>query len=126
MRQFGLGLYIFVAVSIANLSAFAQGQSSPPTADQQDQVPVDTQMTLDAAPPVQKPVIRSIIYLTCRKTNMKGTAFLLSGGVVVTAAHIICGCDAGDLEGRTTLGQPVEFSRLARDEDRDLAALRPK
>jgi S1-C subfamily serine protease len=126
MKGSGLGLRVLVPVLIVTLPAFTQEQSAPPNAEQRGEVPVDTQMTLDAAPPLQKPVIRSIIYLRCQKTNMKGTGFVVSEGVVVTAAHVTCGCDAGDLEGRTTLGQPVEFSRLARDEDRDLAALRPK
>jgi S1-C subfamily serine protease len=126
MKKFGLWFPVLLAVVSMSVPGFAQAQSEPPNAQQSIQVPVDTQMTLDAAPPLQKRVIHSIIYLMCKKTNMKGTAFVVSGGIVVTAAHVVCGCDAADLEARTTLSQRVEFSRLVRDDDRDLAALRPK
>jgi S1-C subfamily serine protease len=126
MRKLELRFWIFVAVLTLSVSALAQEQRYQPKPQENGQVPIDTQMTLDAAPPIQKPVIRSIIYLECKKANRKGTAFIVSGGIVVTAAHVVCGCGAADLTAQTALGQPVEFSVLVRDEDRDLAALRPK
>jgi hypothetical protein len=58
---------------------------------------IDTQMTLDAAAPIQRSAIRSVIYLKCRKNNKKGTAFLTSNGTVVTAAHVVCGAEEPQL-----------------------------
>jgi S1-C subfamily serine protease len=110
------GRFFFVVFALTIQGA---GQEQTP------KIPVDTQLTLDATPPIQKAAIQSVLYLECKKTNMKGTAFVISGGMVVTAAHVICGCSVGDLGARTTLGQPVSFSKLIRDEDVDLAVLRP-
>jgi len=54
-------------------------------------------MTLDAATPPK--AYNSLHYLfEGKKTNVRGTAFVVSTGVVLTAAHVVCGCDAGDLQ----------------------------
>jgi S1-C subfamily serine protease len=117
MIKLGFVVRVFLAVFAITLQAAAQEEAP--------KIPVDTQLTLEAAPLIQQPVIHSVLYLKCKKTDMKGTAFVVSGGTVVTAAHVICGCDVADLEARTTLDRPVVFSKLIRDEDRDLAVLRP-
>jgi len=117
MTKLGFVAKVFLAVLAITIQLAAQEQAP--------KIPVDTQLTLDAAPQIQKPAIQSVLYLQCKKTNMKGTAFVISGGMVVTAAHVICGCDAADLDAKTTLNQPVKFSKLIRDEDVDLAVLRP-
>ena len=117
-------LCLLATVLVAGPGVLAQG---PTTAKPQEsaQAPVDTQLTLDAAVPIQRPLIRSVLYLRCLKNGTKGTGFLLISGVVVTAAHVICGCGAADVDATTTLSESVHFSALARDEDRDLAALVP-
>jgi S1-C subfamily serine protease len=57
---------------------------------------------------------------------MKGTGFLISGGKIVTAAHVVAGCEAADVKGTTPLNQAVKFSRpIVRDESVDLAVLIP-
>src|SRR6266403_4447624 len=117
MTKFGFAAKVFLAVLAITIQLAAQEQAP--------KIPVDTQLTLDAAPQIQKTAIQSVLYLQCKKTNMKGTAFVISGGMVVTAAHVICGCDLADLEAITPLGQLVSFSKLIRDEDVDLAVLRP-
>jgi S1-C subfamily serine protease len=126
MHKVPLRLCILVTLFAAGPALFAQGPTGRPIPQTNVQVPVDTQLTLDAAATVQKASIRSVLYLQCAKKGAKGTAFLLSSGVVVTAAHVVCGCGAADVDGRTTLSQPIQFSAVARDEDRDIAALVPK
>ena len=115
MTKLGLVGWSFLAAAVA----------FPLKAQESNKVPVDTQLTLDASPPTQRPAIRSVVYIQCRKANSKGTAFVISSGLVVTAAHVLCGCDVADIDARTTADQPVTFSKLVRDEDRDLAVLRP-
>ena len=85
---FAAGIFLTVLAIAPQMAA----QEEPP------KIPVDTQLTLDAASPIQRPAIQSVLYIQCKKTNMKGTAFAVSGGYVVTAAHVVCGCDVGDLE----------------------------
>jgi S1-C subfamily serine protease len=103
------------------------GASIPAAAQQTASVPVDTQMTLDAAPTVQKTLVPEVRYLKCPKTSMKGTGFLLSTGVVITAAHVVCGCEAADVVGTIpTTDREESFSSIVRDNDLDIAALIPK
>ena len=117
MTKLSYAMVVCLAAFIFSLRADAQQQS--PT------VPVDTQLTLDAAPLVQKPAIQSVLSLGCKKKDSRGTAFLISGGLVVTAAHVVCGCKATEVEATTPLGRPVSFTNMIRDEDVDLAVLRP-
>jgi S1-C subfamily serine protease len=112
----------FLLFLIACPLTFAQESNGSPLATPD---PVDTQLTIQSSPAVQQQIVRSVLYLKCGKTNMKGTAFLLSTGVIVSAAHIACGCGDRDIMGTTTSGQSVTFSTVVRDEDRDLMAMVP-
>jgi hypothetical protein len=111
-------------VFLITAPTFGQTPAKAPDA-QGEHIPVDTQWTLDAAGTVQRNAIRSVMLLECPKTAKKGTAFLISGGTAVTAAHVVAGCEAADLKGTTPLNQSVQFSGLIRDEHIDLAALVP-
>jgi S1-C subfamily serine protease len=125
MSKIAIALWILGAFLTACGSAFAQEQTKLPERES-ERVPVDTQWTLDAAGTVQRNAIRSVLLLECTKTARKGTGFLISGGKVITAAHVVAGCEAEDLKGTTPLKQSVQFSRpVMRDEHRDLAALLP-
>jgi S1-C subfamily serine protease len=126
MQRVPLRLCILVTLFTVSPALFAQEPSGRPIPEKNAKVPVDTQLTLDAAAPVQKASIRSVLYLRCAKKGVKGTAFLLSSGVVVTAAHVVCGCTAADVDATSTLSEPIHFSALVRDEDRDIAALLPQ
>jgi len=96
-----------------------------PALGQDKNIPISTQLTLNAAAPVQRPAINSVVLVHCKTTQMKGTGFALSDGTIITAAHVLCGCNSNDVEAWTTSGTHVTFNKLARDEDRDIAALRP-
>jgi len=115
----------FAAFLTMWVSGFNQGQTKQ-SSPQSEGVPVDTQWTLDAAGGVQRNAIQSVLLLVCTKTNMKGTGFLISGGKIVTAAHVVTGCEARDVRGTTPLNHAVEFSvPIVRDERLDLAVLIP-
>jgi S1-C subfamily serine protease len=113
---------VLAAVVTLFLAAFLQPTRAQ---DQSPKVPVSTQLTLDASAPIQRSAINSVMLVYCKKTSMKGTGFALSSGEVVTAAHVLCGCGLGDITAYDTLGQAVTFTKLAHDDDRDIAALRP-
>ena len=63
-----------------------------------DTIPTAVQWTLDAAGPTQRSAIKSVFLLYCPKTQMKGTGFLLSDGLVVTNNHVVEGCNAGEVK----------------------------
>jgi S1-C subfamily serine protease len=88
-------------------------------------IPTATQWMLDAAGATQRNSIRSVFLLVCPVTQKKGTSFLLATGTVVTNAHVVKGCTEHDLVAYTPLGEKLSFSKLVRDEQRDLALLRP-
>lgn len=125
MPKTAIALWTLGAFLILGVPACAQGQAKP-AKPQVEGVPVDTQWTLDAAGIVQRNAIRSVLLLVCPRTAMKGTGFLIAGGKVITAAHVVDGCNAADLEGTTPLNAAIQFSRIIRDEHRDLAVLVPK
>jgi hypothetical protein len=50
-------------------------------------MPVSTQWSLDAASPVQRNAINSVLWMYCPASQMKGTSFLLKTGLVVTNNH---------------------------------------
>src|SRR5260370_21813531 len=88
-------------------------------------VPVATQWLLDAAGPTQRSAIKSVLLLICQPDGAKGTGFLLKNGLVITAAHVVGTCSAAQVVGLTSMGRSVQFSRLAKDLGKDLAALKP-
>jgi S1-C subfamily serine protease len=112
--------------TVAATLAISLGISLFPALEQEQapKIPVSTQLTLDASAPVQRPAINSVLLMHCKKTQMKGTGFALSDGSVVTAAHVLCGCKVEDIVARTTQDRIITFSKLVRDEDRDIAAMR--
>ncbi len=125
MLKAAIAMWTAGALLTVGVLAFAQEQTKPADS-RSEQVPVDTQWTLDAAGSVQRNAIRSVLPLECMKTARKGTGFIISGGKVITAAHVVAGCEAEDLKGTTPLKKAVQFSRpLIRDEHRDLAVLFP-
>jgi S1-C subfamily serine protease len=119
----------FLACAFALASSLAaQKPTTGQTAldpDSASPVPVATQWTLQSLPPAQKMTVRSVLLIECRKAGRKATAFLLKSGIVVTNFHVVDGCEAKDLWARSPMGQTVSFAKMATDNERDLALLRP-
>jgi S1-C subfamily serine protease len=90
-----------------------------------DTIPTAVQWTLDAAGPTQRAAIKSVVLLYCPKTQMKGTGFLLSVGLIVTNNHVVEGCTAGEMRANPFGAQEFGFSKMATDRDVDLAILNP-
>jgi hypothetical protein len=88
-------------------------------------VPIATVWTLDALDAPQKTTVKSVLLIECRKAGHKGTAFLLKTGTVVTAFHVVDGCEKTDLSARSPMGQTISFGAMESDKTRDLAILRP-
>ena len=111
----------FLATSLP-LAAFVSPSSAQSL---EENFPVSTKWTLDAAGPTQRTAIKSVLMLLCQKADSKGTGFILRGGTVVTAAHVVAGCMASDVIGTSAAGKEVRFTKVIPDPKRDLALLRP-
>jgi Trypsin-like peptidase domain len=117
-------ILIAVAVMIQYFSPFAIGQGRETTPKQS--VPTSTQVLLDGVKSAaSKGVIKSVLMIQCPKDNGKGTGFVISGGdIVTTNSHVVGSCGAEDLVGISAVSnEPVKFSGMVRDSDRDLALL---
>jgi S1-C subfamily serine protease len=114
----GIALVVVAGVGVA----FGQVESPD---NKKNPVPVSTQWVLDAAGPAQRAAIRSVYLLVCPKTGKKGSAFLLSGGTMVTDNHVVDGCGSGDLWAISPMAERISFSKVITDPSRDLALLRP-
>jgi hypothetical protein len=88
--------------------------------------PVATQWLYDAVAPGAKGTIDSVVRIWCKKTNAVGSGFVLDSGYVITNHHVVEGCEAADLEVVTSLATQVPMGNLWFDENRDLAAVKPK
>jgi S1-C subfamily serine protease len=89
-------------------------------------IPVATQWLYDAVAPGAKGTIDSVVRIRCKKTNAVGSGFILDSGYVITNHHVVDRCEAADLEVVTSLAILVPMADLWFDENRDLAALKPK
>lgn len=104
-----------VLVFCASLAAFAQ-------------VPVATQTLLDGVKSSgSRAVVKSVLRIECPRDSTKGTGFVVSGiRAVVTNSHVVGRCAVGDLVAVSSVAdEPVKFSSMVRDENRDLALLCP-
>jgi len=102
---------------------------APPTCCQQETkaetMPASTHWLLDASTVAQRHAIMSVYLLICPRANVKGTAFLLSNGIMVSNWHVVSGCSAEELIASSSSGREVKFAKMITDADRDLALLRP-
>lgn len=117
MRAFSLNCLLAVLLGLSTTSAIAQAVP--------DNASVASQPILDAAGPKQRIAINAVYLISCAKSNMAGTGFLASNGLIVTNHHVIKGCQAGDLLVISSSDKHITVSQLVSDEDRDLALLKP-
>lgn len=89
-------------------------------------VPASTQVLLKGVRSAEsKAVIKSVLMITCPKDNHKGTGFvLMGGGIITTNSHVVGSCQADELVGSSAVSpDPVKFTKMAQDTNRDLALL---
>jgi hypothetical protein len=108
-------------------SLFSRGlnaQAAPP-----ETVPtsVDARLVLDAAGPEQRKSLGNIYLIACPLGGRYeiGTGFATDIGVVVTNAHVTATCDETNLFGLDSASQKITFSKVIKDQKRDLALLVP-
>jgi S1-C subfamily serine protease len=108
-------------IAILALATAVFGQGIPPA-----QIPtsVNSSLVLDAAGPEQRRALTAIYLIVCPNVSA-GTGFLLNSGVIVTNAHVVASCDERNLSGVTDKNQRIRFSKVIKDEGRDLALLLP-
>ena len=92
---------------------------------EQTSIPITTKWTLEAAGAVQQIEINSVVLLICPVTQMKGSGFLIDIGLIVTNNHVINGCTAEQMQGITSQGSTISFTKAVADKDVDLALLKP-
>jgi S1-C subfamily serine protease len=81
-------------------------------ADTPSSIPVATQWLYDAVAPGARGTIDSVVRISCKKTGLIGTGFILDTGYVITNNHVVQGCAAGDLDVRTSVATRIETSEL--------------
>ena len=68
---------------------------------------------------------RGVLRVYCRTTSLAGTSFLHKSGKVITAAHIVAGCQPSDLFLVTSLGQVIKVAAVQEDDAKDVALITP-
>jgi len=105
------------------LGILAFGQTSTDTSSP---VPVATQWLYDAIAPGSKGTVDAVVRIWCKKTASVGSGFILDSGYIITNYHVVQGCAGVDLEVKTSTGSVIPVVDLWSEENRDLAAIKPK
>jgi hypothetical protein len=112
-KQITLALFLMV------VSQFVAAQIRP------DDISISSTPVLDAAGPQQRLAIHAIYLIACKSSTDVGTGFLLSSGVLVTNQHVIGTCATEDIVAIAPDNTRVQFGKVVKDKDRDLALLKP-
>jgi Trypsin-like peptidase domain len=105
--------------------SLAVGMFQAPSAVSQN-FPASTQALLKGVKnPKSKGVIKAVLMIVCPKDTAKGTGFALTGGgIITTNSHVVGSCRADELVGVSAVTpEPVKFTKMERDPNRDLALL---
>lgn len=100
--------------------------SGQTTTDTENAVPIATQWLYDAIAPGAKGTVDSIIWVWCKKTGGVGSGFVLDTGYIITNRHVVQGCAGPDLEVQSSVATVIPVGDLWLDENRDLAAIKPR
>ena len=88
-----------------------------------DNMPTATKWLLTSVGSDEQPAVKSVYMIVSGKTDVKGTAFALSTGLVITNEHVVRGSDAGDLVLIASTGERLSATSVMVDPDVDLAVL---
>ncbi len=88
-------------------------------------VPVSTQWVLDAVGSAGRSAVASVYMVTCPRTGLKGTGFLIRSGQIITCDHVIEGNQPADIQATSSFGRNVHFAKVIADPNKDLAILIP-
>lgn len=88
-------------------------------------LPTSAPLTTDSAGKQADAAKHGVLRVVCRSTGLGGTGFLHNSGAVLTAAHVVAGCQPKDLLLLTSSGQSFGVSNVVADGAKDLALLRP-
>jgi hypothetical protein len=108
-------------LSISNPGTLLTKQEPP----FQENIPVATRWLLDAAGGSVRASISSVYQIRFPKRSTRGTGFLLKGGPMVTAEHVIRGHQASEIIAISPSDEKIMFSDIIADPKRDLALLFP-
>lgn len=92
-------------------------------ASTKDEIPVSAPVNTDSAGKGGPVAMESVMRVICPEKNMSGTAFLHKSGKLITAAHVVEGCDLSKLVVLPPTGQPVQVANLAADSELDIALI---
>jgi hypothetical protein len=110
-------IIFFVFISVTSLG-FCQTKS-------EQNIPIATQWTLDAAGTVGRSSIPYIYLVICPNIDSKGTGFQLKTGEIITCSHVVRNSKANEIFCRTAYNQIMSFTKVITDTVMDLAILIP-
>ncbi|MCW5590297.1 MAG: trypsin-like peptidase domain-containing protein [Legionellales bacterium] len=91
-----------------------------------NQFPISTQWTIDAAGNVGREVIPNVLMIYDNAFSSKGSGFLIDNGFVVTNLHVISGAgDVKNIIGQFSDGRKITFSKCHYNKNLDLVLLEP-
>jgi S1-C subfamily serine protease len=111
-------------LAVACLFSIVLAATSPLRAEQQ--LPVSAPVLTDAIGKSASNSMKSVVRVICGSSGTSGTGFFHKSGRVITAAHVVAECSAGDIIVVLSTGEELKVSEIASDSIRDLAALKMK
>lgn len=87
-------------------------------------LPISTPLTTDAAGKAAPSVAPAVVRVECANPPSAGTGFVHRSGFIVTAAHVVGPCNAGDVRLIGADAKPFGALRVEVDASRDLALIK--
>lgn len=89
-------------------------------------IPTSTKWTRDAVDDEGRQAIDSVYLIANRRTNSKGTGFLLQNKHIITNEHVVQNAGAADIVVKSPYNVQISISNIITDRHRDLAILTPQ
>lgn len=118
--------YLFIIICLTFSYTGNKINSAQTGGNMQESIPLATKWLLDVSGESGRAAIKSVFMIVNKKTQSKGTGFLLKTGPIITNEHVIRGCQPSDVYAISPFGEKILFSKISSDVKRDLAILIPK
>ncbi|MDD5687001.1 MAG: serine protease [Elusimicrobia bacterium] len=91
-----------------------------------ENIPISTKWLLDAAGETNRQCVKSVYMIINKSNSMKGTAFLLKNGPLVTNEHVVRGGNNSNIIIISPFNEIIKIKNILHDENRDLSMLIPE
>jgi S1-C subfamily serine protease len=118
-------VFIIISSILSLISGCHSLQQNTKEDNSTNRVLLGAPLEIDSAGRASEAAQNGVARIICRSTTYGGTGFLHKSGFLITAAHVVNGCDTKNLVVISGSGQAVGVSSVSADNEKDLSILKP-